>query len=200
MIETERLTIGELKREDVPQILRWERNFDILVKEYDFIDASDGDPDLWFKYRQQKKRLRSFSVKDKSGEVVGFISIRNINRLFGSSILGITFNEKHTGKGYGTEALGGFLNCYFNQMKMRTMILDVGKYNQRAVKCYQKLGFETTREYKLLLEKKYDRMAKALTQSSEHRDKESFIPLGDRVILVYYRMKLKKRRFKNCEL
>ncbi len=195
MIKTERLVIDELKREDVDFIMSWERNIDILIKEYDFIDAANGNPSLWYKYRKEKPRLKSYTVKNSSGEAIGFISIRNINKFFGTAILGITFNEKYLSQGYGTEALRAFLDYYFNEMNMRMMILDVGKYNFRAVKCYKKLGFKVHWKRKVLVESRYEKMVQAIKNDPQQYKHQTYMPFGDTIILVYYRMRLRRKDF-----
>lgn len=195
MINTERLLIDELKREDVDAIMSWERNIDLLIKEYDFIDAANGNPDLWYKYRKEKPRLKSYTVKKHSGEVIGFISIRNINKFFGSSILGITFNEKHLSQGYGTEALRAFLDYYFNELNMRLMTLDVGKYNFRAVKCYTNLGFKIHWTRKFLVESRYEKMIQAIKNDPQQQKHQTYVPFKDTILLVYHRMRLKRKDF-----
>lgn len=195
MIETKRLIIEDLKREDVDSLMKWNRNTDLLIKEYDFIDATNGNPDLWYKYRIEKSRLKSYTVKNKANKVIGFISIRDINKLMGSATLGITFNEDYLGQGYGTEALKAFLNYYFFDLNMKTMLLDVGKYNFRAIKCYKNLGFSIKKEIKVILEEQFHKMAEAIKSDPEQIRKETFIPFGNSIILIYYKMKLKKRDF-----
>lgn len=196
MITTERLSIKELELEDVYDLFKWKRNYNLLIKEYDFLDASDGDPELWYRYRKECSRLKSFSVKSlELKKVIGFISIRNINKIFKSAILGITFDEEYIDKGYGTEALIGFLNYFFNILKMKTIILDVGKYNFRALNCYKKLGFEIKREYKIAVPRKFENLKYELIANPLQKENDTFILFGDILILIYYRMKLKSIDF-----
>lgn len=200
MIKTDRLLIDELKIEDVYDMFKWKRNRDLLIKEYDFLDASDGDPELWYDYRMNYPRLKSYAVRSISeNKTIGFISIRNINRIFKSAILGITFDENYLGMGYGTEALVGFLDYYFNTMNMKTMLLDVGKYNFRALKCYRKLGFEVKREYKVVVPKQFKDMKHELIKDPAQAENRTYILLADLFILVYYRMKLKNVYFNRIQ-
>ena len=116
MIKTARLTIDELILDDVYDIFNWKRNSALLMLEYDFINSSDGDPKFWYQQRISTPRLKSYTVKNSEQKVIGFISIRSIRKFFKSAILGITFDERYVGQGYGTEALKGFLNYYFNNI------------------------------------------------------------------------------------
>ena len=46
------------------------------------------------------------------------------------------------GQGYGSEALQVFLRYYFGRLGFQRMVLDVAAINVRAVRCYERCGFE----------------------------------------------------------
>jgi RimJ/RimL family protein N-acetyltransferase len=85
---------------------------------------------------------RTWGVEDLSGRLIGRISLREIDERSGAARLGITFGAPYVGRGLGTEALAAFLDGYFTDLSFRTMVLDVAAPNQRAVRCYRRLGFQ----------------------------------------------------------
>jgi RimJ/RimL family protein N-acetyltransferase len=56
--------------------------------------------------------------------------------------LGIGFGTDFCGQGYGTESLRIFLRYYFLDLGFAKMVLDVSAINERAVRCYERCGFE----------------------------------------------------------
>lgn len=195
MIKTERLTIEDLILEDVKQIFAWKRNSALLMLEYDFINSLDGDINYWYRERVNTPRLKSYSVKNSEGKVIGFISIRNIRKFFKTAILGITFDERYIGKGYGTEALKAFLDYYFNSMNMRKMKLDVGVYNSRALKCYKKLGFEYSKKINFFVPNRFHRFKHELLKNSSQYNDNTFFIVKNTLVLTYYRMVLTRAKF-----
>lgn len=85
---------------------------------------------------------RHWAVEDRAGALIGRISLRDINNDLKSSRLGITLSAEYVGKGLGTEAMRGFLDYYFDELKFVVMVLDVAAPNERAVRSYRRLGFE----------------------------------------------------------
>ena len=83
----------------------------------------------------------SWAVENKAGQLIGRISLREIERVRGQARLGVTFGAPYVGQGLGTEALARFLDHFFNAMDFAVMVLDVAAPNIRAVRCYQRLGF-----------------------------------------------------------
>jgi RimJ/RimL family protein N-acetyltransferase len=84
---------------------------------------------------------RTWAVEDCSGHLAGRISLREIDDKRNSARLGITFGSPYVSRGLGTEALAVFLDYYFSELGFDKMVLDVAAANQRAVRCYERLGF-----------------------------------------------------------
>lgn len=147
-IKGNRIKIKSLEVKDVYEMLNWGKHQDPLFKDYNFPELSDEEIVKWYNYRTQQRNTKCFSVIDGQDRMIGYINIRNIRRIWKSARLGIVFDPDILNKGYGTEAIKLLLDYFFNIMKMKTMYLDVAKFNKRAIKCYEKCGFRTIREYK----------------------------------------------------
>lgn len=95
----------------------------------------------WF---ESGSTRRTWAVDDSFGQLIGRISLREIDERRRQSRLGITLNAPSVGKGLGTESLRLFLDYYFTELGFDTMVLDVAAPNVRAVRCYEGLGFRHT--------------------------------------------------------
>ena len=78
-----------------------------------------------------------------SNEIIGFCGFKNIDYLNQTAGVGITLGNKNFwNKGYGTEALSLLLNYGFTALNIHNIFLTVLSNNNRAIKCYEKIGFK----------------------------------------------------------
>ncbi|NWG19274.1 MAG: GNAT family N-acetyltransferase [Chloroflexi bacterium] len=98
-------------------------------------------PEMWSSIFENGIQRRSWAVEQHDGTLIGRISLREIDERRSQARLGVTFGAPYVGRGLGTEALTLFLEYYFESLQYRMMVLDVAAPNQRAVRCYTRLGF-----------------------------------------------------------
>lgn len=128
----------------------WQRHDDELADEWppynDPFDSIWNLPrpsgDGWSYGFDLPSGRRSWAVEDRSGRLVGRISLREIDERRSQARLGVTFGAPYVSQGLGTDALCIFLDYYFAELGFALMVLDVAAPNQRAVRCYQRLGFD----------------------------------------------------------
>lgn len=65
----------------------------------------------------------------------------------GEIMLGVQMRPKLTGKGMGTEIVKNILIFGREKYKFEEIKLCVAKFNQRAIRVYEKLGFEIEEEF-----------------------------------------------------
>ncbi|MFO7167439.1 MAG: GNAT family N-acetyltransferase [Chloroflexota bacterium] len=128
----------------------WQRFDDDLANEWppynDPLDSLWNLPrqtsltESWSTFFDSGQR-RSWAVEDRSGNLIGRISLREHDPRRRQARLGITFGAPYVGRGLGTEALALFLDYYFTDAGYAVMVLDVAAPNERAVRCYRRLGF-----------------------------------------------------------
>lgn len=82
-----------------------------------------------------------WAVCDRSGRLIGRLSLRNVDQSEGVARLGITLTPAHVGRGLGSEAMRVFLTHYFGALSFTRMVLDVAAINRRAVRSYERLHF-----------------------------------------------------------
>jgi RimJ/RimL family protein N-acetyltransferase len=79
-------------------------------------------------------------INDKLIGDVGLVGIDNLHR---TAEIGIFIGDKsYWNKGYGEEAMKLLLRFSFDYLNLRNIMLRVFAYNERAVKCYEKIGFK----------------------------------------------------------
>jgi RimJ/RimL family protein N-acetyltransferase len=140
-IRTARLIVRPLQRADVDAIAIWQPFTDPLLTGYNLPpNESDKERDLWFAMRTGDLVRREYAIAQVSGRLIGRISLREIDGR-GCARLGISIGAEFVNRGYGTEALAGFLDWYFEEGGFARMVLDVSAANTRAVHVYEKLGF-----------------------------------------------------------
>lgn len=128
--------------------IKWDRDTE-------FHRLADGaPPQLW-----SEKKLKEFVEKgsEKQGDRNFRFSIRTIENdiLIGSTglwllretqgdaWLGIFLGEReYWGKGYGTDAMRLIVGYGFGELNLRRITLGLHAYNERALKSYQKVGFQ----------------------------------------------------------
>jgi len=84
-----------------------------------------------------------FVIETREGLYLGNIGLHDINWRSRNAEVGIVIGKKeYLSKGYGTEAMLLALEHSFEQLNLHRIILRVFDFNQRAIKSYQKCGFE----------------------------------------------------------
>ena len=133
--------VRRFQREDVDKRQRWPAHTDPLYSHNDPRPMAPRERDLWYLERTASSSYRMYAIDDLDGNLIGWITLRNVNPDAGSSVLGIALDPTKMDMGYGTDALAAFLEYYFESMGFREMWLDVAAFNRRAMRCYEKCGF-----------------------------------------------------------
>lgn len=103
---------------------------------FSFFSSHSGTRQVW-------------AIEDTFEQIIGRLSLRDIEQWRRRARLGISMNALYVGRGIGTEALTVFLDHFFGPFHFMTMYLDVAACNLRAIRCYDHLGFQvTTREWR----------------------------------------------------
>ena len=135
------MTIRPLRKRDLDVMSNWETFGDPLYRLFDWPRRGSVENGLWYAELVRDRRRVYYAVDDEKSVLIGRISLREI-RGRESARLGIGFGTQYVGQGYGSEALCLFLNYYFSKLGFQRMVLDVAAMNERAVRCYERCGFE----------------------------------------------------------
>jgi RimJ/RimL family protein N-acetyltransferase len=119
----------------------WSTFDDPLYRLFDWPRRAYLENGAWYSELMRDKTRVYYAVENKEHVLIGRISLRQI-QWRESARLGIGFGTDYVSQGYGTESLRLFLRYYFLDLGFRKMVLDVAAINERAIRCYERCGFE----------------------------------------------------------
>jgi len=85
-----------------------------------------------------------FTIVDlETEQAIGRCLLFAVDQINRNGMLGIVIGEKECwGQGYGQEAVGLLLDYAFNLLNLNSIMLGVLDFNERAIYCYEKVGFK----------------------------------------------------------
>ncbi|MEC2159426.1 GNAT family N-acetyltransferase [Virgibacillus halodenitrificans] len=82
------------------------------------------------------------AILDESGKHIGWVDLKNIDKLNKHAELGIAIGDKnYWGKGYGLAAMKEMLEFGFSQLGLNKIWLRVEVDNEKAIKSYERMGY-----------------------------------------------------------
>ena len=92
---------------------------------------------------QDDSRLMLLIALQETDQVIGDIALMDMHSKNRSAHIRIAIdNTQHQGKGYGSEALLLMLDYGFGICNLHRIELEVYAFNERAIRTYEKLGFQ----------------------------------------------------------
>ena len=143
---SERFVLREFERLDVDRWCAWPNHDDPLLSGYNPPPLTPRQRDEYFRHKETEPSIRQYAVSDHDDNLLGRISLREIDWRERTAVLGVTVHPDCLDKGLGTEAMHAFLRYYFVTLGMNALLLDVAAFNERARHLYTKLGFRQTRQ------------------------------------------------------
>jgi RimJ/RimL family protein N-acetyltransferase len=84
-----------------------------------------------------------FAIDTTEGVHIGTVDLHGVSGENRGAGLGIMIGEKaYWSNGYGTDAIVTLLRFAFDEMNLNRVWLHVFEFNERAVACYRKCGFQ----------------------------------------------------------
>lgn len=141
----ERIILREYREEDYPYMRSWVNDYEITkyLSNIFMYPHTELDTENFLK-AMMEGRYRGFVIAHKeTEEYIGQVDLINIDWPNRVGTIGIVIGTKENlGKGYGSEALKLLLEFAFMKLNLNKLELDVRAFNDRAIKCYKKLGFQ----------------------------------------------------------
>lgn len=107
-------------------------------RRYDMFDAQ-----RWRHSTENDPLTLVWSIETKGERHIGDVDIHDIRRTEGLARLTILIgNKEYWGRGFGTDAVMTLLKYAFDEMRLNAVNLRVCDFNRRAIRCYEKCGFE----------------------------------------------------------
>jgi RimJ/RimL family protein N-acetyltransferase len=139
VIYGERVRLRPWQRRDTLAQELWPRYNEPFSSLWNIPRSTSFDPDGRQGWSVQRY---AWAIEDGYQRMIGRISLREIDAHESSARLGISLSQHYVSQGLGTEALAIFLDAFFGSLGYSRMYLDVAAFNLRAVRCYERLGFE----------------------------------------------------------
>lgn len=188
LIEDDDIKIKKFEKNDLKNFKNFSAYDDILLTDYNLCFLKESEIKKWEKKIKSKKN-HYFAVF-LNEIMIGYIGISRISFLNSNYELSLSLDEKYCSKGYGFKSLRLFLEYYFENFDKYSIWLNVNAFNQRAIKLYEKIGFEKISEF--LGDFEVQRMQK-LKRYEE--TKEYFEEKNNIIYSKIFTMKLDRLRF-----
>jgi RimJ/RimL family protein N-acetyltransferase len=96
-------------------------------------------------FLENLSKEHNYSIIDIStDELIGTCGFVDLDHLNQTGEVGIFIgNKDYWNKGYGTEALTLLLDYGFKALNLHNVLIRVYSFNERAKRCYEKIGFKT---------------------------------------------------------
>jgi diamine N-acetyltransferase len=146
VLKGKKVLLRPMVREDVEKRSKWKPYTDPLYFHYNMPEMTEREKDAWFSKRKNDLASLWLSIDDSKGQLVGFLCLHKIEPKSKTAWLGIFLGYEFTDQGMGTDAILTLLRHYFEEMQFKLLFLDVASHNKRAIRCYQKCGFEFFRK------------------------------------------------------
>ncbi|MFR0823425.1 MAG: GNAT family N-acetyltransferase [Clostridia bacterium] len=142
-LEGENIYLSPKSEEDVEVFTKWINDFETT----DYIGRSAQTVTIEAEKEYLQSTYRQVAdfviVKQENDQLIGSISLKDINHLHRTATLGIFIGDKDSrSQGYGTEAICLLLDYAFSYLNLNNIMLWVMEFNERAICCYKKCGFQ----------------------------------------------------------
>jgi RimJ/RimL family protein N-acetyltransferase len=101
-----------------------------------------AEEERWFRAYERRTDEQIFAI-EVAGDHIGNLGLHKIDRVHRKAEVGIVIGEPtFWSKGYGTEAMRLALRYGFDDLGLSKVSLDVLETNVRAIRTYERLGFQ----------------------------------------------------------
>ena len=145
LLEKDRVGLTEPKKDYLEKYVEWLNDMQVNF----YLGNSFGqvltmeEEEEWYENLKDEDDSVLFTIHDLSeGDPIGNCSLVDIDHQSNRGEVGIVIGENdYWGKGYGTTALELLLDYGFNALNLDSIRLGLMEENERARKCYEKVGF-----------------------------------------------------------
>lgn len=143
MIRGEKVLLRAIEPEDAERCHRWINDAEVVGFLGMRFPISLLAEKKWVEQDRDPSKDLALAIETLEGEHIGNCGLHGIDAINRSAPLGIMIGEKdHWGKGYGTDATLTLCGFGFGQMNLHRIFLHVYEFNARAMRCYEKCGFQ----------------------------------------------------------
>ena len=144
MLKGQNVVLTEVRPGDQETLYRWINDAETVSWNAPYAPVPWKNHTAWFDGLGMNPSRIFFVVRESvDGPAIGTIQLIDIHRVHRTSELTIRIgSEEHRGRGIGTEALALVVKFAFDDLNLQRVWLRVFLTNHRAIKAYEKAGFE----------------------------------------------------------
>ncbi len=143
--------LREYQASDINSLKKWFQNLELVSYSFGITTTEDNlikIVDAFTAEVSQTPKCTITITKNENNEALGFIRITYIFFPAPHITIGIMLGDlNNCGKSFGYEALMLVINYLFNTKKILYIELDTAVFNERALRCFQKCGFRTIKNF-----------------------------------------------------
>ncbi len=142
VIETERLYLREMNRNDVPALKKWMPDDSIYTYWGKGPGRAEKDPELMFEKKEKPTKSFHLGIAGKDDDqVIGDIwAYLIVNDRMAS--VAIRLSKEHQGRGYGTEAMKAMTQFCFEHTELKRLWTEVDVRNTASWRMLEKCGYK----------------------------------------------------------
>ena len=151
MILGESIRLRPVEKEDLPRFVKWFADPEVRAHLALYMPLSQAQEEQWFARNQTAGDLQAWAIDAQTPDRTlgswihlgscGYHSLDWRNR---SGEVGIAIGlREYWGRGYGTDAMRTLIGWGFDTLNLNRIHLRVFSDNARAIRCYEKVGFQT---------------------------------------------------------
>ncbi len=142
MLRGERVLLRPLTSSDLRRCVKWFSDPQIIRFLGRNSPVTLAEEERWFRDYERRTDEQIFAI-EVGGAHIGNLGLHKIDRAHRKAEVGIVIGEPTLwSKGYGTEAMHVALRYAFDGLGLNKVSLDVLEYNTRAIRTYERLGFQ----------------------------------------------------------
>ena len=145
LIKGSRVLLRRHRADDLVAVRRWYHDPELArLTRYALRPMSDDEIDRFFHGRLMSPESVAYAIEIRDSQrLIGLTTFSNLDPDNGSVLFHISIGEPDVwGDGYGTEATELMLWLAFERIGLHRVALSVFSFNERAVRSYEKAGFE----------------------------------------------------------
>lgn len=139
----ELIKLEPLKRSDFKQLINWIDSEEFLIQWSGNAFTYPLNEEQLEKYIESENTLAFKVIDEESKEVIGHISLGQIDNINKSARIGkvLVGDTKMRGRSIGKHMMKAVLHIAFEELKLHRVTLGVYDFNTSAISCYGKIGF-----------------------------------------------------------
>lgn len=137
------MKLRKLEKKDAPYMLEWMHDEEVVsFMGTNFSEKNIEDCEKFIDYSQKNKDDLHMAITDDDDIYMGTVSLKHINNNLKMAEFAITVRKCAMGKGYSVFGMKKIIQIALEELALEKVIWCVSKYNERAVRFYDKNGYK----------------------------------------------------------